>query len=285
LASVVARGCDAACVTLPGLVLLGAPKCGTTTLAAWWDLQPQGFTAPEKEVGFFTAEWDRGLDWYRSRFACATRGQVTCDASPGYLYDDVALDRLARELPHARLAVILREPVSRVWSHWCYMTALGLEPRPFSRVLDEEALDPTATPPAFPIGYLQGSRYASRLEAVTQRFERSQLLVLLTDELRDDPVGTFARLCRHGGIAPGTPGGRENEGRLPRSMALQRTLGRFHAYGWPGGVGRRLMQLNLRPGSPPPLGGADRERLRGLLVDEVPALRAWLGRDLPASWG
>jgi hypothetical protein len=271
-------------MTLPGLVLLGAPKCGTTTLSAWWDQHPQGFTAPEKEVGFFTVEWGRGLDWYASRFSGAEPGQVTCDASPGYLYDEQALDRMAATLPTARLAVILREPVSRVWSHWCYMSALGLEPRSFIRVLDEEEADPTATPPDFPIGYLQGSRYLRCLEAVVARFDRSQLLVLLTDDLRDDPAGTFATLCRHGGIEPGTPGVRENEGRFPRSMVLQQRLGRAHAYSWPGGVGRRLMRANLRPGSPPPMDPAHRARVRGLLAGEVAGLQDWLGRDLPAGW-
>jgi hypothetical protein len=272
-------------VTLPGLVLLGAPKCGTTTLSAWWDQQPQGFTAPEKEVGFFTVEWERGLPWYASRFAGAAPGQVTCDASPGYLYDDVALDRIAATLPDARLAVILREPTSRVWSHWCYMAALGLEPRAFDAVLDEEEADPTATPPDFPIGYLEGSRYAHRLAAVTARFPREQLLVLLTDDLRTDAAGTFAALCRHGGIAPGEPGPRENEGRFPRSLALQQWVGRHQPQRWPGGLGIRLMRANLKPGSPPPLTPERRARLQGLLAGEVDALRSWLGRDLPAGWG
>lgn len=272
------------CVTLPGLVLLGAPKCGTTTLAAWWDQQPHGFTAPEKEVGFFTVEWDRGLDWYRSRFTAAAPGQVTCDASPGYLYDDLALDRLAQVLPDARLAVVLREPVSRVWSHWCYMAALGLEPRSFDRVLAEEAADPTVTPPDFPIGYLQGSRYVRRLEAVTARFDRAQLLVLLTDDLRDDPAGTFAALCRHGGIEPGPPGETENAGRFPRSLALQRRLGRARAGRWPGGLGRRLMRANLRAGGPPPLAPEHRARLQDLLAGEAEELQDWLARPLPPSW-
>lgn len=271
-------------MTLPGLLLLGAPKSGTTTLAAWWDQQPRGFTAPEKEVGFFTVEWDRGLDWYRSRFAGAEPGQVTCDASPGYLYDERALDRIAAVLPGARLAVVLREPVSRVWSHWCYMAALGLETRSFERVLEEEGADESVTPPGFPISYLQGSRYTRCLEAVTARFPREQLLVLLTDDLREDPVGAFAALCRHGGIEPGVPGGRENEGRCPRSLALQRSLGRLNAATWPLGVGARLMRANLGPGSPPPLPPRHRARLQEVLAEEPPALRAWLGRPLPASW-
>ena len=271
-------------MTLPGLLLLGAPKCGTTTLAAWWDQHPQGFTAPEKEVGFFTVEWDRGLDWYRSRFADAQPGQVTCDASPGYLYDVPALDRIAATLPDARLAVILREPVARVWSHWCYMVALGLEPRGFERVLDEEIADPANTPPGFPIGYLRGSRYLAALRTVWQRFDRDQLLVLFTDDLRADPEGTFARLCRHGGIEPGPTGTSENAGRFPRSVRLHQQLGRLSAYGWPLGIGRRLMHANLRPGPPPPLTAAHRLRLEELLRPELPALETELGVELPAAW-
>jgi hypothetical protein len=271
-------------VTLPGLLLLGAPKCGTTTLAAWWDQHSGGFTAPEKEVGFFTAEWDRGLNWYRSRFASAPAGAVTCDASPGYMYEPIALDRIATVLPDARLAVILRDPVARVWSHWCYMVALGLEPRSFDTVLDEESADPSSTPPGFPLGYLRGSRYLQPLSAIAARFEREQLLVLFTDELREDPVGTFGRLCTHGGIPPGQPGSSENAGRWPRSLRLHRWLGQQRAYGWPLGVGRRLMFANLRPGPPPAITPEHRERLQSLLLPDLPDLEAWLEAPLPAAW-
>lgn len=268
--------------TLPGLLLLGAPKCGTTTLAAWWDQQPQGFTAPEKEVGFFTVEWERGLDWYRSRFTASKRGQVTCDASPGYMYEPAALERIAQVLPNARLAVVLRDPVQRVWSHWCYMVALGLEPRDVDRVLDQESVDEDVTPPDFPIGYLRGSRYLRCLEGITRRFDRSQLLVLFTDELRADPAGTFARLCEHGGIPAGAPGATKNTGRFPRSVALQRGLGRVGASRW--SLGRGLMRANVRPGAPPPLTLERRTRLEALLHPELPDLEAWLGRPLPEAW-
>ena len=271
-------------MNLPGLVLLGAPKCGTTTLAAWWDEQPQGYTAPEKEVGFFTVEWYRGVPWYASRFAAAAPGQVTCDASPGYLYDDRALDRIAQVLPHARLAVVLREPVSRVWSHWCYLAALGLEPRSFEQVLDEESADEWRTPPSFPIGYLHGSHYLRGLQAVCARFDREQLLVLLTDELRDDPEGTFGRLCRHGGIASGPAGQPENVGRFPRDLARQRRLHQLRAPRWPLGLGRRLMLANLRTGSLSVLAPEHRARLEVLLAPTLGPLAEWLGRDLPGSW-
>ncbi|HUR51593.1 MAG TPA: sulfotransferase domain-containing protein [Mycobacteriales bacterium] len=271
-------------MTLPGLLLLGAPKCGTSTLAAWWDAHPQGYTAPAKEVGFFWPDYDRGLDWYRTQFAGAAPGQVTCDASPGYMYFDEALDRIKADLPDARLALVLREPVSRVWSHWCYMVALGLEPRPFAKVLDQEEQDEGVTPPGFPLGYVAMSRYARPVASILQRFGRDQLLVMLTDELRDDPEGTFARLCAHGGIGPGEPEGARNEGRFPRSPRLQRSLFALRASRWPAGLGRRLMLANLREGPPPPLPKPSAARLSALLSPELPALEELLQRRLPASW-
>ncbi len=270
-------------MTLPGLVLLGAPKSGTTTLAAWWDEQPQGFTAPEKEVGFFTVEWWRGIDWYAGRFAGARPDQVGCDASPGYLYDPRALDRLAQVLPDARLAVVLREPVSRVWSHWTYNAALGIEPRDFDQVLREESADEWRTPPGFPISYLHGSHYQQVLQDVVDRCGRERLLVLFTDDLRRDPAGTFARLCRHGGIPEGAPGTDANVGRFPRDLARQQRLHALRAPSWPLGIGRRLMRANLG-GAPPPLAPRHREHLVRLLAPTLGPLEQWLGEPLPPAW-
>lgn len=268
-------------MTLPGLLLLGAPKCGTTTLAQWWDLHPQGFTAPEKEVGFFTVEWYRGLEWYAGRFADAASGQVTCDASPGYLYDTRALDRIAQVLPEARSVVILREPVSRVWSHWSYNAALGIEPRDFETVLREEAADEWRTPPGFPISYLHGSHYLPCLEAVEQRLGRP--LVLFTDDLRTDPAGTFARLCEHVGVDVAAPGADANVARFPKDLARQQRLHRMRASRWPLGVGRRLMQANLSA-QPPTLSPEHRGRLQALLAPTLDPLEQWLGQPLPRCW-
>lgn len=268
---------------LPGLLLLGAPKSGTTTLARWWDEQPKGYTAPAKEVGFFTVEWHRGLDWYAGSFAGAGPGQVTCDASPGYMYEPRALDRIAQVLPTARLAVVLREPVSRIWSHWVYNVALGIEPRTFEQVLREETADEWRTPPGFPLSYLHGSHYLSCLQEITARFDREQLLVLFTDDLRTDPEETFGRLCDHGGIDRGRPGHNANVARFPRSLRRQQRLHQLRAPRWPAGVGRRLMQANLGA-EPPQLTAEHREQLTTLLQPTLAPLQRWLGRPLPSTW-
>lgn len=268
---------------LPGLLLLGAPKSGTTTLARWWDEQPKGYTAPAKEVGFFTVEWHRGLDWYAGNFAGAEPGQVTCDASPGYMYEPRALDRIAQVLPAARLAVVLREPVSRIWSHWVYNAALGIDPRSFDQVLQEESADEWRTPPGFPISYLHGSHYLSCLQDIAARFDREQLLVLFSDDLRTDPEQAFGRLCEHGGLDRGLPGKDANVGRFPKDLARQQRLHRLRAQRWPAGIGRRLLQTNLGA-EPPRLTPAHREQLTALLQPTLGPLEQWLGTPLPSTW-
>lgn len=270
---------------LPKLFILGAPKAGTTTLASWWDAHPEGFTAPEKEVGFFTVHYERGLVWYRSRFAGAAPGQIGCDASPGYLYDDAALDRLAADRPDARLVVLLREPVSRVWSHWCYNVAIGVEPRSFGAVLRQEIADESVTPPGFPLGYLRGSRYLPRLRAVTDRFAAEQLLVLFTDDLQADPVGAFARLCEHAGVARVDPPIRDvrNIGGFVRSRRLQWWLQQARRAGLPARLADPLCRWNLTTVRPV-LPERERRALERLLYPDLPPLAAWLGKPLPLGW-
>jgi hypothetical protein len=267
---------------LPGLLILGAPKAGTTTLAAWWATHPRGFTAPEKEVRYFDMRHDRGQAWYRSRFAGMRPDQIGCDATPRYLYTAHALDRMRAEIPDARLVAVLREPAARVWSHWCYFVSLGIERRPFEEVVVDAEMGFARRG----IDYSSFSRYLSALRQVVDRFPREQLLVLFTDELRADRQGVMDRVAAHAGVEPAPlpemPD--QNEGRFPRSVPAQHVLRRLRPNKWPLGLGRRLMDANTRPGGPPPLDPSHRARLVELFRGDLDPLERWLERPLPASW-
>ena len=270
----------------PDWVILGAPRAGTTTLARWLGEHPQGFLPASKEVSYFDLHYDRGPAWYDAQFTDSLAGQRVGDATPGYLYSEPALDRLALAAPDARLVVILREPAERVWSHYTYNRALGLEPRSFARAIAAERRDPANAPWRLPIGYLGCSRYAGRLQSVVSRFPREQLLVLMFDDLRADPVATFAALCRHVGIEelPPVDTAARNAGRRPRSALLQHALMRARAGRWPAGLGPRLTRLNTRPGGYPAMPAEVAADLQPEFVGDNRELVAWLGRELPAGW-
>jgi hypothetical protein len=64
---------------LPNLLIIGAQKCGTTSLHAYLDVHPDVHMAAEKELDFFIEDraWQRGLQWYATRFRddAAVRGE------------------------------------------------------------------------------------------------------------------------------------------------------------------------------------------------------------------
>lgn len=274
--------------SVPDWLVIGAPKAGTTTLAAWLSRHPQVCVSPVKEVSYFDLNWDRGPDWYAEHFAARTPGQVTGEATPAYMYVDDALDRIAKTNPDVRLVLVLREPVGRLWSQYWYFRAMGIDARPFPRILRAERRDPSDTPRRIPVGYLASSRYADRLEAVLARFAREQLHIAFFDDLRADPAAVYSGICRHLGVTQDVPPPADaralNAGRMPRSVWLQWASLRFDASRLPGDLGARLRRWNLRPGSYPAIDPGLAARLRTEFADQNRRLSVLLGRPLPAGW-
>src|SRR5438067_13911883 len=71
---------------LPTFLIIGAQKCGTTSLHRYLSAHPQVFMSKTKELDFFVEEkmLGRGLDWYRSHFAGADDTVAIGEASPSY---------------------------------------------------------------------------------------------------------------------------------------------------------------------------------------------------------
>ena len=94
------HGPDTSTRCFPNLLIIGAQKCGTTSLHAYLDLHPDVHMAAEKELDFFIADraWRNGADWYAARFRddAAVRGE----ASPNY----TALAGLGRRARAGRVA-------------------------------------------------------------------------------------------------------------------------------------------------------------------------------------
>src|SRR5215216_5348494 len=117
----------------PEVYLIGAAKAGTSTLAHLLGQHPRIVVSLPKEPHFFTLNWDRGLDWYASKFPGSTYS--TCvDASTTYsmapLTGNVSSWRdyhrfvdVPRKVlsvnPDATFIYIMRDPVARTYSaYW-----------------------------------------------------------------------------------------------------------------------------------------------------------------------
>ncbi|NJR70893.1 MAG: sulfotransferase domain-containing protein, partial [Synechococcales cyanobacterium CRU_2_2] len=124
----------------PDFIIIGAEKCGTSSLYHYLRRHPAMLPPIEKEIDFFDVEYDRGLDWYLAHFPPMPQqpGWVTGETSPNYLYSDLAPERVHRHFPQTKLIVILRNPVDRTVSRFNMMVRNGTEKRSFEVAIAEE---------------------------------------------------------------------------------------------------------------------------------------------------
>ena len=193
---------------LPDFVIIGAQRGGTTALYQHLSQHPAIDPPVRKEIQFLTLHWDRGVDWYRRNFPVLHGPQArTCEASPYYLFHRTAPARAAAALPSTRFVAILREPSARALSHYLHNRANGLESLDFEGALaaedDRLADDPSGRHHRV-YSYATRGLYAEQVRR-WQAAVGDRLLVVLNDDLLQDPRRTFDRVQAFVDLEPWEP--------------------------------------------------------------------------------
>jgi len=129
---------------LPDFVVIGAMKCGTSFFYDLLTRHPNVERAAVKEVHYFSKQenFRKGIEWYRRFFPTPMpedgQKSITGEASPSYLNNRHAPERLAGAVPEARLIVLLRNPVDRAYYHYHMAVRHGIELKSFEEVVEEE---------------------------------------------------------------------------------------------------------------------------------------------------
>ncbi len=201
---------------LPGAVLLGTMKGGTSSLYGYLKAHPDTLPSNRKEVHFFDLNHFRGTRWYRAHFPLASSG-LAYEASPYYLFHPHVPRRMHALLPGAKLLVLLRDPVSRAWSHFRHEVRAGRETRGFVEAIDAEPREVGAdmerldrNPDGYArhhhrYAYLARGRYAEQLERWFAMYPRDQILVLKSEALFRETEPTFARVLEFLGLPSWRP--------------------------------------------------------------------------------
>ena len=266
---------------LPNFLVIGAMKSGTSSLAYHLRRHPDVFMSPEKELKFFNDRYDRGLDWYRSQFREGTGAPVIGEATPSYMYDPIAIDRMARIVPEARLIAILRDPVDRAYAHYWHAVTRKREPLSFAAAIAAEP-DRLATLPQAQrrsLAYLDRGRYCEQLQRVCARFPREQLHVAVFEDLRDGPTEVLRRAAEFLGVDPGQLPGNVSKALNPYLQFRSRWL-RDRARRFPKPLRKVVGRFNSVKAAYPPMDPALRRELVAHFAEPNRALEAWLGRDL-----
>ncbi|MDG2046909.1 MAG: sulfotransferase domain-containing protein [Halioglobus sp.] len=100
---------------IPNFFLVGAPKCGTTSMFRWLCNHPSVGSSSLKEPHYFNSDMSNRsvVDWnlYLKTFSSCGKQQVAIgEASTWYLYSHVAITEIERRIDHPKYIVMTRDP-------------------------------------------------------------------------------------------------------------------------------------------------------------------------------
>lgn len=276
---------------LPDFIIIGAAKCGTTSLYHYLRQHPAVFMCTPKEPEYFsgTDKIDT-LSEYEALFEEADAGQTVGEASVCYLHSPQACKRIKETVPDVRLIAILRDPADRAYSHYNMMVAHGAIPnRPYLEVLEEAHRQGNYDYTGIPT-----SRYAEPLQRYFDRFGKDRLRVYLHRNYKRDPSGTVRSIFKHIGVDPTYVPDverRHNKTHLPRSDQMNRfiwgksTLKEAAKAVLPDIIRRKLSQLlhHANRSPVPPLSSEARALIIDVLRDDIERTEELLDYDL-SDW-
>ena len=171
---------------VPGFLLIGAQKAGTTGLYEALATLPGVGSPSAKEVHYFDQKVLRPSSWYFAHF-WGSHGLLWGEASPEYLDTPDVPTRVQALLPDVKLIVSLRDPVARAVSHYHHSVDFGYEHRTLeAAVADELRLEAAgawdSTMDRMRFGYLARSRYAGSLASWLELVSHDRLLVVVAEE-------------------------------------------------------------------------------------------------------
>jgi len=275
---------------LPTFLIAGAQKSGTTSMHLFLRAHSAVFIPQRpQELHFFDldANYRRGLGWYAAHFVAAGPAHAALgQTSPLYIYSPQAPARIAAALPNVKLIFILRNPLTRAYSHYWHEFKKGYEPLPFPLAIEREPERLAQGPAARRhFSYVDRGRYAGQLARYRHYFSREQMLILLNENLRQDPVSTIDVCCsfleieRQGAQIVARLGQSQfNQFRVPRSVSVQRLLA---PYRWKLPRLIKLVDmLNFKTAAYPPMDAHSRQILSVLFAEENQRLAEMFNLDL-----
>jgi sulfotransferase family protein len=246
------------------IFIVGAPRCGTTTLSRFLKGHPSISFPAVKEPHFFAQNdlCDLPDDELKARvegeylqrlFHTEPDRRVGVDASVTYFYAPEQLEPALRLWPDSRFVIALRDPLTMLPSLHKRLIYVGEET--ITKFADAWAASPdraagrriprTCHEPKF-LRYDEAARFGTYLERLFAVVGRDRCLVVIFDDLVADPAEQYRRLMEFTGLAqqPGIDFSRRRQGYSVRFPWLQRLLKRP-----PRAIAERLVgNLSQQPG-------------------------------------
>lgn len=195
----------------PNFFIIGGPKCGTTSMAAWLTAHPQIFMPRRKEPHYFNTDFNlfntRTLTDYELLFEEASDAHLAAgEASTHYLYSMNAVEHILQYCDSPKFIVMIRNPIEMAYSLYGekvvageervrdFATAWGLQDR---RMKEDYKLN-HHDPKLFMYGPM--CRLGEQLDRLLATVERQHVLTIVLDDLKHHPQREYQRVLAFLGV-------------------------------------------------------------------------------------
>ncbi len=177
----------------PDFIIIGAMKCGTTSLKSDLSTHSEVYTVPEEPRFFCSNRYhEQGLSRYLSHFEDRSES-VVGESSGFYAWDswcEETVERMRRDVPDAKVLYIIRNPIERVGSHWAWGISNGQPWGPINEAVREVDR------------LIEMSLYWRQIARYREHFPDDQIKVLFLEDLKADPRSFFRDCGQFLGVDP-----------------------------------------------------------------------------------
>ena len=217
----------------PNLFIVGAAKAGTTSLHKYLDQHPDIYMAPIKEPHHFSSDINfeefnenykqqvrfdlkryltqkrltnkhiafiEDKEKYLELFREANNEKYFGEGSNGYLYSKVAAKEICDFNPHARIIILLRNPVDRAFSHW--LMDFRNTDNDIGNFVEALEADYKGKYKGWGVShlYVELGRYSNQVKRYLDNFPKEQIKIFLYEDFRKNNLHVLNDIFRFLGV-------------------------------------------------------------------------------------
>jgi hypothetical protein len=279
--------------------IVGAPKCGTTSIYKYLSSHPDIFMPAIKEPNYFSNEEVEelrriyqskkidSLSEYLELFTPKSKSvKYLGEASVSYLYYPMVPKRIIDFSSHAKILIFLRDPTERAFSQYLMDKRLGIVKDSFETIFEKGKSKGNEIHYQ---QYFELGLYSDQVNRYLYQFGQSKVLIVIYDDIVDDLAKVLNNICSFLGINNHTDISEEiyNAYKWPTNELLaflykQKKIREFSNYflgRFKGILTKYLFKIEKKP----ILTAESKSRLKLFYKKDIHSLEKIIGRKL-SSW-